>query len=266
MVPSDANALAALFREALAWGKVYGAVLPEHQWDEMRETMVAKFVARQGAQSVSSPTPPDSEGQGRQMFARGWFAACQRAGRGDLSTCIGDDEYRKDFAKYDAITNSAPQAAQGDEDLGAVIESIKNICATAPTSEVGKAVRKIFGYCLAAERLIAHPAQPAQDEREAFTDDDMAAVGRALMAAVEAHAPDDWHPADCPSEIVGDLRNMLDEARAALSTPPMSEDQINAIMDMADTYADSTEGQPVTCAENRIALLRAIAAMGGPKE
>ncbi|WP_374503033.1 hypothetical protein [Zoogloea sp.] len=44
-----------------------------------------------------------------------------------------------------------------------------------------------------------------------FSDDDMAAVGRALMAAISAHAPPGWHPAQCPTEIVGDLRTQCDE-------------------------------------------------------
>ncbi len=49
-----------------------------------------------------------------------------------------------------------------------------------------------------------------------FTDEDMAAVGRALMAAIEVHADAGWHPSDCPSEIVGGLRNQRDELRAEL--------------------------------------------------
>lgn len=51
-----------------------------------------------------------------------------------------------------------------------------------------------------------------------FTDEDMAAVGRSLMAAIEAHHDDpwmkDWAPADDPAEIVGDLLNALEEATA----------------------------------------------------
>lgn len=46
---------------------------------------------------------------------------------------------------------------------------------------------------------------------------DMEAVGNALMDAIEkdfASHPfmKGWHPADCPTEIVGDLLNALDEA------------------------------------------------------
>ena len=47
-------------------------------------------------------------------------------------------------------------------------------------------------------------------------DADMAAVGRALMVAIETHAPDDWHPADCPSEIVGDLMERIRELEQQL--------------------------------------------------
>ena len=44
----------------------------------------------------------------------------------------------------------------------------------------------------------------------------MADVGRALMKAIEVHAYPSWGPAECPSEIVGDLRNECDELRAEL--------------------------------------------------
>ena len=51
-------------------------------------------------------------------------------------------------------------------------------------------------------------------ETTEYTDDDMAAVGRATMAAIKAHANIGWSPADCPSEIIGDLRNERDEFAA----------------------------------------------------
>lgn len=45
---------------------------------------------------------------------------------------------------------------------------------------------------------------------------DMANVGEALMEAIRDYSGhafmQHWHPADCPSEIVGDLLNALDEA------------------------------------------------------
>lgn len=52
-----------------------------------------------------------------------------------------------------------------------------------------------------------------------YDDDDMATVGRGLMAAIEAATADrdgplfGWHPAQCPSEVVGDLIRMVLEAR-----------------------------------------------------
>jgi hypothetical protein len=49
-----------------------------------------------------------------------------------------------------------------------------------------------------------------------YTDEDMAAVGRALMKAIVVHAYPGWCPADCPSEIVGDLRNECDELRGLI--------------------------------------------------
>lgn len=39
-------ALSTLFREALAWGMAYGPVIPAHQWDEMRESMVKHYADR----------------------------------------------------------------------------------------------------------------------------------------------------------------------------------------------------------------------------
>jgi hypothetical protein len=60
--------------------------------------------------------------------------------------------------------------------------------------------------------------------REAYDEEaDMAEVGRALMKAIETHAPKGWNPNDCPSEIVGDLRNMLDEAKAVPSDAPAQQ-------------------------------------------
>ena len=50
-----------------------------------------------------------------------------------------------------------------------------------------------------------------------FTDEDAADVGRALIKAIEAHAYPGWGPAECPSEIVGDLRNECDELRAEVA-------------------------------------------------
>lgn len=44
----------------------------------------------------------------------------------------------------------------------------------------------------------------------------MAELGQALMDAIRAHAYPGWSPAQCPSEIVGDLRNESDELRAKL--------------------------------------------------
>lgn len=45
---------------------------------------------------------------------------------------------------------------------------------------------------------------------------EMADVGRALIKAIEVHAYPGWGPAECPSEIVGDLRNECDELSAEL--------------------------------------------------
>ena len=51
-------------------------------------------------------------------------------------------------------------------------------------------------------------------ETTEYTDEDMAVVGRATMAAVKSHANIGWSPVDCPSELIGDLRNERDELAA----------------------------------------------------
>ena len=53
-------------------------------------------------------------------------------------------------------------------------------------------------------------------ETTEYTEEDMAAVGRATMAAIKAHANIGWAPADCPSGIIGDLRNERDELAAEI--------------------------------------------------
>lgn len=60
---------------------------------------------------------------------------------------------------------------------------------------------------------------------------DMANVGRALMKAIADNAGSPpligWHPADCPSEIVSDLLNMLDDATRA-APPAMDREAVEA--------------------------------------
>ena len=53
------TALTQLFREAIAWGSVYGPVIPTHQWDEMRDSMAAQFVRRVGGVQALSAGPED---------------------------------------------------------------------------------------------------------------------------------------------------------------------------------------------------------------
>ena len=60
-------------------------------------------------------------------------------------------------------------------------------------------------------------ARVAELEAELTSSRDMANVGEELMQAVKAHADAGWHPSDCPSEIVGDLRNQRDELKAELA-------------------------------------------------
>lgn len=73
--------------------------------------------------------------------------------------------------------------------------------------ELARDLREKWG---AADTIDTLRAQLAEQE-------DMAAVGRALMEAVKTYAPKHWHPNDCPSEIVGDLANECDELRVRLA-------------------------------------------------
>lgn len=47
-----------------------------------------------------------------------------------------------------------------------------------------------------------------------LSDEDMAALGRALLFAIRNHVKPSWAPMDCPSEIVGDLCNEITELEA----------------------------------------------------
>jgi hypothetical protein len=56
------------------------------------------------------------------------------------------------------------------------------------------------------------------DQRQEYSDDDMADVGRAFMEAIEQARTGDpfmkgWAPLQCPSELVFDLLNRMDEQR-----------------------------------------------------
>jgi hypothetical protein len=67
--------------------------------------------------------------------------------------------------------------------------------------------------CDECERLEQHISELTKQVSDAEA---MADVGRALINAIEVHAYPGWGPAECPSEIVGDLRNECDELRAEL--------------------------------------------------
>lgn len=66
---------------------------------------------------------------------------------------------------------------------------------------------------------------------------DMANVGRALMTAIADNAGSPplkgWHPADCPSEIVSDLLNMLDDAIRA-APPAMDREAVKETLFLLD--------------------------------
>lgn len=74
---------------------------------------------------------------------------------------------------------------------------------------------------------------------------DMANVGRALMTAIADNAGSPplmgWHPADCPSEIVSDLLNMLDDATRA-APPAMDREAVIDIIGRIRKQADCLEG------------------------
>lgn len=71
---------------------------------------------------------------------------------------------------------------------------------------------------------------------------DMANVGEALMEAIRDYSPDpfmkNWRPADCPSEIVGDLLNALDEQ--AIYSKQAYADGMTAAADICGSLAETT--------------------------
>lgn len=73
-----------------------------------------------------------------------------------------------------------------------------------------------------------------------FSDEDMAAVGRGLMQAIAAYADPDWHPADCPSEIVGDLSNECAELRSTLASAAKVVATLVEVARAAWNVADNT--------------------------
>ncbi|MFA5387553.1 MAG: hypothetical protein WC322_04170 [Candidatus Paceibacterota bacterium] len=102
-------------------------------------------------------------------------------------------------------------------------------------------LRRIYAaYDEDGEDLSALPAKAA-DEIDRLIDqvaknadaEEMADVGRALMKAIEVHAYPSWGPAECPSEIVGDLRNECDELSAELK----KTEAIRAELERQKAYA-----------------------------
>lgn len=74
------------------------------------------------------------------------------------------------------------------------------------------------------------------DKYDAFSDEDMAAIGRELMRAIDTYMPDTWHPMDCPSEVVGDLCNELDEVKAALAAAQEREAKLETVYNAAKHF------------------------------
>ncbi len=76
----QSNALA-LFREALAFGLVYGPEIPGHQWDEMREEKAKELVARLAPLQHGAPAPAavgevtryGLDSSGRQWHGIHWY-------------------------------------------------------------------------------------------------------------------------------------------------------------------------------------------------
>ena len=69
---------------------------------------------------------------------------------------------------------------------------------------------------------------------------EMADVGQDLMEAIRVHAYPSWSPAQCPSEIVGDLRNECDELRAKLAGASKVVAMLVAVARSAWNVADNT--------------------------
>lgn len=69
----------------------------------------------------------------------------------------------------------------------------------------------------------------------------MADIGQALMDAIGAHAYPGWSPAQCPSEIVGDLRNECDELKAKMADASKVVASLVKVAQAAFHVADDSE-------------------------
>ncbi|MFZ2190129.1 MAG: hypothetical protein WAV48_05075 [Candidatus Magasanikiibacteriota bacterium] len=48
------NAMKQAINDALAWGMVYGPIIPSHQWDEMRDRQVEQHLAAIASEEVQT--------------------------------------------------------------------------------------------------------------------------------------------------------------------------------------------------------------------
>lgn len=90
---------------------------------------------------------------------------------------------------------------------------IDNALPEADAWMLAQEVEDVLPYQSDDWKLRGYPSAAAEAE-------DMANVGRALMAAIEKDYGShpflqNWHPINCPSEIVGDLLTALDQAKTA---------------------------------------------------
>lgn len=114
-----------------------------------------------------------------------------------------------------------------------------------------------------ADQMVdAFIAGAATQAAEIARREDMANVGAELMSAIKDYsghaAMKGWHPADCPSEIVGDLLNALDERDAEIAR--LREALGKARAALHQHYSD-WDGEPEDAVELQLARSACDAAL-----
>lgn len=103
--------------------------------------------------------------------------------------------------------------------------------------------RRLADFCREYD-IVCEKMSKVEAENAALRD--MADVGEALMKAIEVHADEGWHPADCPSEIVGDLQNELDEWKEAAQTAAFTVEVLSAeLVELRQRLAEIDQQKPI---------------------
>jgi hypothetical protein len=141
---------AALFREALGFGWIYGPEIPAHQWDEMREEKVAQLVAR-----LTTPPAAPVKKNVWEMFAAYLVDKCE----GEIITEEGLQRSLADMLSDPAYATPPAAPVQKNEWVGTIIDSGNGYKA------IGFSVDKLTDIPVGTRCYTNQPAaQPATEE------------------------------------------------------------------------------------------------------